>query len=92
MNRSIQLERPIYKSDDIFVKAIDLFDSNWNNDPIRLLGIALSDFKEINETEQISIFDDQNNDISLNALLHELNHNLGSNQLVLASELNKVKK
>ncbi len=92
VNRSIQLERPIYKSDDIFVKAIDLFDSNWNNDPIRLLGIALSDFKEINETEQISIFDDQNNDISLNALLHELNHNLGSNQLVLASELNKVKK
>lgn len=91
VNRSIQLDKPIYKSDDLFVKAIDLFDSNWNNDPVRLLGIALSDFKEINESEQISIFDDQKNDLNINALLKELNHNLGSNELLLASDLAKGK-
>ncbi len=91
VNRSIQLDKPIYKSDDLFVKSIDLFDSNWNNDPVRLLGIALSDFKEINESEQISIFDDQKNDLNINSLLKELNHNLGSNELLLASDLAKGK-
>ena len=89
VNRSIQLDKPIFKSDDIFVKAIDLFDSNWNSDPVRLLGISLSDFKDINDSEQLSIFDKTDNDMNLNALLHELNHSLGSNQLLLASELTK---
>ncbi len=89
VNRSIQLDKPIFKSDDIFVKSIDLFDSNWNSDPVRLLGISLSDFKDINDSEQLSIFDETDYDMNLKALLHELNHSLGSNQLLLASELTK---
>ena len=49
----------------------------------------MSDFKDINDSEQLSIFDETDYDMNLKALLHELNHSLGSNQLLLASELTK---
>ena len=88
-NRSITLEKPIYKSDDIFVQAIALFDESWTEEPVRLLGISLSDFKEINESEQISIFDKVDNDMNINSLLKELNHTIGKNKLILASEIKK---
>nr|WP_312579896.1 DNA polymerase IV [Sedimentibacter sp.] len=41
---------------EIYSAGIDLLQKNWNNDPIRLLGISLSGFDNDCESEQISIF------------------------------------
>ena len=39
---------------DIYAAGVKLLESNWNNEPVRLLGISLSGFQ--NDGEQISLF------------------------------------
>jgi len=39
---------------DIYTACVKLLESNWSNEPVRLLGISLSGFQ--NESEQISLF------------------------------------
>lgn len=89
--KSIQLDSPIYKSDDIFVHAIDLFDQHWNNDPVRLLGISLSNFQD-NDIMQLNLFTVEQNDTDISSLLKELNHSIGSTQFIRASEMVREEK
>jgi DNA polymerase-4 len=41
---------------DIYEAGIKLLQSNWNNEPIRLIGISLSGFENKSEFEQLSLF------------------------------------
>lgn len=57
-----------YLVKDIYAAGARLLEKNWNNEPIRLLGISLSGFGGNYESEQISLFqmpdtgDGKNND------------------------------
>jgi DNA polymerase-4 len=37
IDRSVHLNEPIWKADDIYVNALSLFNSNWEETPVRLL-------------------------------------------------------
>ena len=45
-----------YLVKDIYSAGIKLLEKNWNNKPIRLLGISLSGFDENSGSEQLSLF------------------------------------
>jgi DNA polymerase IV len=47
---------PTYLMKDIYTAGIELLQKNWNNEPVRLLGISLSGFDENCEANQISMF------------------------------------
>ena len=88
IDRSIHLNEPVWKADDIYVQAVSLFNSNWEETPVRLLGISVSDFAgESVLASQISLFDEtvahREETISV---LKELNDELGGLRLVRASE------
>ena len=88
IDRSIHLNDPIWKADDIYVQALSLFNSNWEETPVRLLGISVSDFAGDSVlASQMSLFDEtvahREETISV---LKELNEELGGMRLVRASE------
>ncbi|MBQ9327896.1 MAG: DNA polymerase IV [Solobacterium sp.] len=88
IDRSVRLNEPIWKADDIYVQALSLFHANWEETPVRLLGISVSDFAgDAVLSSQISIFDAsiarREETISV---LKELNDELGGKLLVRASE------
>ncbi len=87
VDRSRRLEQPIWKGDDLFVQAMSLFDENWNGNPVRLAGISVSGFGENGAAEQLNLFDEnvarREETVSI---LKDLNHELGSNLLIRASQ------
>ena len=87
-DRSVRVEEPIWKADDIYVQAISLFNDNWDQEPVRLLGVSVSDFeKPVSSSQQINLFDAsiarREETISV---LNELNQELGGLKLKRASE------
>lgn len=56
--RSLTLNHTIYKKEDIFGHAWKLFEAHWNGEPLRLVGVTVSNVEDKGEaTEQLSIFD-----------------------------------
>ena len=53
-----KLSSPSNNTKDIYALAVKIFDSNYKQDPIRLIGIRLSSFTNKIE-EQVSLFDEQ---------------------------------
>nr|WP_072537763.1 DNA polymerase IV [Anaerococcus mediterraneensis] len=47
-NRSITLQEPVYKKEDIYREAVMLFDQTFKGEEIRLIGISLSNLSEKN--------------------------------------------
>lgn len=93
-DRSMTLESPIWRADDLFVSALTLFDENWDEgEAIRLLGISTSDFASDEYlAAQIGLFDEKNAaEEETNAVLKDLNRQLGSKAFVRASVLLKEK-
>lgn len=91
-NKSKKLSHPIWTSDDLFVQAMTLFDSYYEEgEAVRLVGLAVSDFaSEDVLNKQINLFDSPQE--SVNDLLHDLNAQLGSKAFVRASTLLKDEK
>ena len=87
IDRSIRIDNSIWKSDDIFVNAINIFDENWSGDPIRLLGVSLSDFNEYNNI-QLDLFD-ANKAIQeeTDSVIEELNRMVGSKAFFRAKDI-----
>jgi DNA polymerase IV len=55
--RSRTVLNPLYKEDEIYNEAIELFKLYWDREPIRLLGITVSNVIPMNEIyEQLSIY------------------------------------
>jgi len=88
IDRSVRLHEPIWKADDIYVQALSLFNSNWEENPVRLLGISVSDFAgESVMASQLSLFDESvSHREETISVLKELNSELGGIRLVRASE------
>ncbi len=90
VTRSITLTEPVCNDDEIYIKAINLFEKNYNNKPIRLLGITVSNLKEKKEVlKQMSIFDLNINKKSTTEIINDLNKLLDANLLFKASEVKK---
>ncbi|HLR54562.1 MAG TPA: DNA polymerase IV [Pseudogracilibacillus sp.] len=57
ITRSRKLESYISTFDDVLIVVFDLLDEHWQGEPIRLLGVTMSDLLERNEVlEQLSLF------------------------------------
>ncbi len=57
INRSQTVLNPIYKEDEIYEKAKELFQNNWDGNPVRLLGVTAFDVIESTEaTKQLDLF------------------------------------
>lgn len=87
-NKSKKLSAPIWASDDLFVQAMILFDSSYEEEEaVRLIGVSVSDFaSEEFLTKQVSLFDAPEEE-STSEILHDLNHQLGTQAFVRASSL-----
>lgn len=87
-NKSKKLSTPIWTSDDLFVQAMILFDSSYEEEEaVRLIGVSVSDFAgEDFLAKQVSLFDAPEEE-STTEILHDLNHQLGTQAFVRASSL-----
>ncbi|MCR8847057.1 DNA polymerase IV [Rossellomorea sp. SC111] len=57
ITRSKKVANPIYKKEDLYHHAKDLFLKHWDGDPVRLLGVTAQDVVEKSEaTEQLDLF------------------------------------
>jgi DNA polymerase IV len=57
LTRSRTVLNPLYKDIDIYKEAMDLFKRHWDREPVRLLGITVSNVVPMNELhEQLSIY------------------------------------
>ena len=57
-SHQMKLPNPTSATNEIYNYAIEVLQRGWKKDPIRLIGIRLSDFSKSNE-KQISIFDEE---------------------------------
>lgn len=87
-NKSKKLSAPIWTSDDLFVQAMILFDSSYEEEEaVRLIGVSVSDFaSEEFLAKQVSLFDAPEEE-STTEILHDLNYQLGTQAFVRASSL-----
>lgn len=71
---------------NIYDLAVTLLDSTWKGDPIRLIGLRVSNFKNSRDS-QISIFDKVENkdDDTFQELLDTINNKFGNNSVMPAS-------
>lgn len=89
--RSKKLDNPIYNKNDVFEHTMQLFDLNWNDEPIRLLGIGLSKLIDAKEhMPQLNLFETNVYD-ETEEILNSLNKMIGNGNLKRASDILKKK-
>ncbi|NYF24652.1 DNA polymerase IV [Sporosarcina sp. JAI121] len=79
-SRSRTVLNPLYKEQDIYKEAADLFTRHWDGEPVRLLGITVSNVVLMNELhEQLSIynFEKHAKEETMDALLSKLEKKFG---------------
>lgn len=78
--RSLTVLNPLYKEEDIYKEAKILFKKHWDGEPIRLLGITVSNIIPMNELhEQLSIYNYEQHadDEKINNLVLKLEEKFG---------------
>ena len=80
------LDEATNNNGEIYKKAIEVFDNSYRNDPIRLIGVKLSNLKE-NKEKQISIFtlDEVEENTDVQETIDEINNKLGKDLIEPAS-------
>jgi len=79
-SRSRTVLNPLYKEDEIYKEAADLFKLHWDEEPIRLLGITVSNVIPMNELhEQLSIYNYEKHadDEKIDSLVSQLEKKFG---------------
>lgn len=90
ITRSMSLKEPICNEEEIYIKAMNLFEKNYDNRPVRLLGITVSNLKKKKEVlQQMSIYDLNINKKSTTEIINDLNKILEGDYLFKASEATK---
>ncbi|WP_256470586.1 DNA polymerase IV [Sporosarcina sp. Marseille-Q4943] len=82
--RSRTVINPLYKAEDLYKEAAELFKRHWDGDPIRLLGITVSNVIPINElNEQLSFenFEKYAKEAKMEELVTELEKKFGPNSV-----------
>lgn len=88
-----KLVNPISSSEDIFDISCDLLKSMWKGDPIRLVGVRVSDLTD-KSYEQISLFEEtgkSNRREKVQKVVDEINDKYGKNIIKSASLYEKTK-
>ena len=91
-DRSRKLSAPVWKAEDLYEQAMGLFEENWAGEPVRLLGLSVSDFAGASwAAQQMNLFDPvEEAHEETSSILQELNHQLTlGGHLVRASSLLK---
>lgn len=90
VNRSVTLNKPTNNELKIFYEAMKLFDKNYNNQPIRLLGVTLQNLvDEGSLREQLSLFDDFSKKTKSEVIIELLNEEFESSTFIKASAVKK---
>ncbi len=87
--RSRTVLNPLYKEQDIYKEAADLFKRHWDGEPIRLLGITVSNVIPMNELhEQLSIynFEKHAKEETMDTLLSQLEQKFGPGSVKRGNE------
>lgn len=82
--RSKTMLNPLVTSEEIYREAITLFKAHWNHDPVRLLGITISNILPVeNVVEQLSIYNFEKHaaEEKLDGLISTLNKKLGTDMI-----------
>ena len=90
-DRSAKCAQPIWKSEDIFRYAAELFDANWDHEPVRLLGISMNGLKDPGDTyRQMDLFNMKEAEKEETAyVIKDLNRMLDGSVFKRASDLVK---
>lgn len=89
-DRSLRADEPLWRADDLFVKAMELFDENWDEgEAVRLIGISVSDFtNDAFYVSQMNLFDEKEySKQELKEVMADLNRRIGTRAFVRASSL-----
>jgi len=85
------INRHINLSDDIYQAAVKLYDSLKVDQPVRLLGISLSNLRE-GEDEQPSLFEDNRKKEQLTQAMDDINNKMGAFRVTFGSLLDAEEK
>ncbi|MBR2712367.1 MAG: DNA polymerase IV [Bacilli bacterium] len=93
-NHQIKLKNNTNSSEELYEYAKTAFNKLWNSEPVRLIGLRVSDLTTNNDI-QLSLFDENNKvikDKEINNLIEEINKEFGSGTVVKGfSNLKKEK-
>ena len=81
-----KLSNPTNSTKTIYKKVVEIFDKNYKDDSIRLIGVRLSDFTNTNE-HQLSLFEkeDDINDTEIKKTIDDINNKYGAASVMPAS-------
>lgn len=91
--RSITLKNTVWKKEDIFRNAWQLFTKHWNGEPLRLVGVTVSNVADKSEmTEQLSLFNFQQHakEEPILELMSKLETKFGKNVLIKGAKMKKI--
>lgn len=94
-HRSKTIDHPINDADELYAIALKIFEDNYNDQPIRLIGVTLSNLKDPSLFYiQTSLFDNREHQerIMTRQIVNELNQKLKNPKIMVASDLKKVNK
>lgn len=90
--RSKKFSFNLCKQEDLFQNALDLFDENTEDKPIRLLGIGVGNLRNMQESQtQLSLFENKMETSETEKIIDELNKKLRVKKIKKASSLLKKK-
>ena len=92
-NHQIKLKNNINSKEEIYKYSKELFNKLWNGEPVRLIGLRVTDFSYNNDI-QLSLFDENEKvlkDKEIDKLLDNINNKLGKDTVYKASLIDKDK-
>ena len=92
-NHQIKLKNNINTKEEIFKYSKSLFNKLWNGEPVRLIGLRVTELSSNNDI-QLSLFEENEKiikDKEINKLLEDINDKLGKDTVYKASLINKNK-
>ncbi|MDQ0430106.1 DNA polymerase-4 [Planomicrobium stackebrandtii] len=91
--RSVTLNNTVWKADDIHRNAWQLFTKHWNGEPLRLIGVTVSNVADKGDmTEQLSIFNFQEHarEEPILDLMSQLESRFGKSVLTRGTKIKKA--
>jgi len=90
VNRSVTLNKPTNNAITIFYEAMKLFDKNYKDEPLRLVGVTLQNLSDEGSlVEQLSLFDDFNEKSKTELIIELLNEEYDKPPFLRLSDLKR---
>lgn len=90
VNRSVTLNKPTNNAITIFYEAMKLFDKNYKDEPLRLVGVTLQKLSDEGSlVEQLSLFDDFNEKSKTEVIIELLNEEYDKPPFLRLSDLKR---